>query len=132
MSYSDSNNNMLPAIPRIQGLTSTTFRAPPLDGSLLFPQLLDFHGQHSADHRFFVYAEEDGTMKTITWGRTVQAVLRSASLVRELLGWKPNLDAENAPVVAILSASGEPLHAQTLGGAGAHRHTQTRFRMRPH
>lgn len=113
MSYS---NNVLPAIPRTQALTSTTYRAPPLDGSLVYPQLLDFHSEHSANHRFFVYAEEDGTMKTLTWGHTIPAILRSALLARELLGWQPNAGTEKAPVIAILSASGERLYARIHGG----------------
>lgn len=100
------STSMLPAIPSTQGLNSTTFCVPPLDGSLVFPQLLDFHGEHSANHRLFVYAEEDGSMKSIVWSRTTQAILRSASLVRELLRWKPNAGAQAAPVIAILSASG--------------------------
>ena len=118
-----NSSNVLPAIPRTQALTSATYRAPPLDGSLVYPQLLDFHSEHSANHRFFVYAEEDGTMKTLTWGHTIPAILRSAFLARELLGWQPNAGTEKAPVIAILSASGERLYARTLGEAGAHTHT---------
>ncbi|KAI0734153.1 hypothetical protein C8Q72DRAFT_770789 [Fomitopsis betulina] len=108
---------MLPAIPHTQGLTSTTFCVPPLDGSLALPELFDFHGQHSANHPFFVYAEEDGTtVKSITWARSIQAILRSALLVREQLGWQPNVGAEKAPVVAILSASDAIPYATTVMG----------------
>ena len=115
-----TSTHALPAVPRTQGLKSTTFCVPPLDGSLTFPQLFEFHGKHSPEHPFFVYAEEDGTTKTITWGRSVQAILRSALLIRERLGWKPNVGAEQTPVVAILSASGERLNAHVLGITDAH------------
>ncbi|EPT05592.1 hypothetical protein FOMPIDRAFT_1111540, partial [Fomitopsis schrenkii] len=111
-----TSTNALPAIPRTQGLVSTAFHVPPLDGSLTLPQLLDFHGQHSANHPFFVYAEEDGTTKSITWGRSVQAILRSALLVRERLGCSSNVGADKAPVVAILSASDAIPYATTVMG----------------
>ncbi|KZT73708.1 acetyl-CoA synthetase-like protein [Daedalea quercina L-15889] len=94
---------LLPPAPQTQGHSCATFRVPPLDGTLSYPQLIDFHGQYSADHRLFVCAEEDSTIKSITWSRGSQAIRRGALLVRECLGWKPGVN--ESPVVATLSAS---------------------------
>ncbi|TFY54516.1 hypothetical protein EVJ58_g8816 [Rhodofomes roseus] len=86
-----------------------------MDGSLTYPQLFDYHGQHSADHRLFVYAEDDGTLKTINWSQASQAIRRSALFVRDRLGWQPGM--VDAPVVAILSASDSIPYATTFMGA---------------
>ncbi|KZT73185.1 acetyl-CoA synthetase-like protein [Daedalea quercina L-15889] len=104
----------LPAPPHTQGLSSVTFKNPPLDGTLSLPELCDWHGQHSPDHRLFVYAEDDGTIKNVKWARASEAIRRSAQLVRERLGWTPGT-SENS-VVAILSASDSiPYVTTTLG-----------------
>ncbi|KAH9917020.1 uncharacterized protein B0H18DRAFT_1036256 [Fomitopsis serialis] len=107
-------SRLLPTVSQTQGRSCTTFHIPPLDGSLTYPQLLDYHGKHSADHRLFIYPEDDGTSKTITWSRASQAIRKSALLVRERLGWKAN--EGDHPVVAILSASDSIPYATTIMG----------------
>ncbi|KAH9911161.1 uncharacterized protein B0H18DRAFT_945218, partial [Fomitopsis serialis] len=94
---------LLPAPPSTHGLSSTTFRPPPLDGSLTLPELCDWHGEHSANHRLFVYAEDDGTVKNILWSSASQAIRRAAELVKQRLGDKQGKNGDR--VVAILSSS---------------------------
>ncbi|KAJ7096123.1 hypothetical protein C8R44DRAFT_379494 [Mycena epipterygia] len=63
----------------VQGLSSSTFKPPPLDGSLLLPDVFDHHAQHSPDHPLFVYAE-DKVPKTITWSHAVKAFRKAAHI----------------------------------------------------
>ncbi|KZT73709.1 acetyl-CoA synthetase-like protein [Daedalea quercina L-15889] len=105
---------LLPPVPQTRDRSCTTFCVPPLDGSLTFPQLIDFHGQESANHRFFVYAEEDGTVESLTWFHVSEAVRRGALLVKERLG--PKAGMAESTVVAILSPSDSIPYATTIMG----------------
>ncbi|KAJ3535272.1 hypothetical protein NM688_g7002 [Phlebia brevispora] len=72
----------LPPIPRTQALSSTTFRPPPLDGSLSIPELYDWHLTNSPDHPLFVFSDENGSATTITWKEVGCAVHRGGHLVQ--------------------------------------------------
>ncbi|PBK84082.1 hypothetical protein ARMGADRAFT_1018748 [Armillaria gallica] len=48
------------AFPTPQGLSSLTFNPPPVDGSLMFLELVDNNGTHSPDHALFRYEDPDG------------------------------------------------------------------------
>ena len=74
----------LPRIPRTQALSSKTFRAPPLDGSLTIPELYDWHYDNSPEHPLFIYSDVEGETSTITWSTVVRAVHRVGYLVRDL------------------------------------------------
>jgi len=41
--------------------SSSGLSYPPLDGSLFFPELLEYNAQHNPDHPFFVYPDSEGT-----------------------------------------------------------------------
>ncbi|KAH9834865.1 uncharacterized protein C8Q71DRAFT_797672 [Rhodofomes roseus] len=110
---------LLPSHPQTQGRSCATFKVPPLDGTLTFPQLFDFHEQHSANHSLFVYAEQDGTINAINWTRACVAIRRAALLVREHVGTMHvggPTDAQEVPVVAILSASDAIPYATLMMG----------------
>ncbi|KAH9840963.1 uncharacterized protein C8Q71DRAFT_854811 [Rhodofomes roseus] len=92
-----------PAWPQTQALSSATFKPPPLDGSLTLPEIYDWHFEHTPNHRLFVFDKEDGTLRTIYWPEAVTAINVGAKIIRDRMGWKPNM--EGYPVVAILSPS---------------------------
>ncbi|KAG7447913.1 acetyl-CoA synthetase-like protein [Guyanagaster necrorhizus] len=95
-----STRRAIPPLPRPQGLSSATFRAPPLDGSLTIQEIYAWHLQHSPSHRMFVYAREDGSIRTISWAEAVAAIYTGARLLRRRIQ-----SATESPVVAILSLS---------------------------
>ncbi|KAH9912112.1 acetyl-CoA synthetase-like protein [Fomitopsis serialis] len=107
--------HLLPPHPHTQGHSCATFKIPPLDGSLTFPQMFDFHEQHSADHRLFVYAGQDGAVNTVNWSRASVAIRRAAILVTECMSHKYH-PAHEIPVVAILSASDAIPYATLMMG----------------
>ncbi|KAK0230499.1 hypothetical protein IW262DRAFT_1291609 [Armillaria fumosa] len=99
MSFSE--HRVIPPPSRKQGEQSTTFRPPPIDGSFTVQQMYDWHLQHSPNHRIFVYAREDGSLRNICWAEAVIAAYTCARLMDSRIPFK-----EKAPVVAILSMSG--------------------------
>ncbi|KAK0184801.1 NRPS-like enzyme [Armillaria mellea] len=63
------------SLPAPQGVSSPTFKTPPLDGSLTFPELLEYNAIHSAKHPLFRYDDLDnGGFRTISWEEGVAAV----------------------------------------------------------
>ncbi|KAJ7229429.1 hypothetical protein B0H12DRAFT_1147826 [Mycena haematopus] len=93
----------LQAPPQTQALSSSTFSPPPLDGTLTVAEMYDWHGQNTPHHRLFVYARDDGSIRTVYWPEAVQAVYMGARILRERFGWKPGMG--KLPVVGILAAS---------------------------
>ncbi len=63
--------------------------------------MYDWHLQHSPNHRIFVYAREDGSLRNICWAEAVTAAYTCARLMNDRILFK-----EKPPVVAILSMSG--------------------------
>ncbi|KAK0480363.1 NRPS-like enzyme [Armillaria novae-zelandiae] len=62
------------ALPTPQGVSSLTFKPPPLDGSLTFPELFDYNATHSPKHPLFRYNDPDnGGFRTILWEEGVAA-----------------------------------------------------------
>jgi hypothetical protein len=98
----------MPPVPQTQGLSSPTFRAPPLDGSLTLPEIFDWHLEHTPDHRLFTFIAEDGTIRDIFYPEAVKAMHVGARIVRERLSGSSRADIDNTPdpVVAILAPSG--------------------------
>ncbi|KAF8213914.1 hypothetical protein K438DRAFT_2148714 [Mycena galopus ATCC 62051] len=78
-------------------------QAAPLDGSLSVAEIYDWHGQNTPHHRLFVFARDDGSIRTIYWPEAVQAVYMGADILRKRFGWKPGM--KKLPVVGILAAS---------------------------
>ncbi|KAK0463970.1 uncharacterized protein EV420DRAFT_1638889 [Desarmillaria tabescens] len=95
-----SRQRTIPPPPQPQGFFSSTFRAPPLDGSLTILEIYAWHLQHSPNHRMFVYAREDGSVRTINWAEAVAAIYTGAQLMRRRIPFEAK-----PPVVAILSLS---------------------------
>ncbi|KZT73191.1 acetyl-CoA synthetase-like protein [Daedalea quercina L-15889] len=91
----------LPPTPHTQCLSCSSFKVPPLDGSLMIPQIYDWHQQQSSAHRVFVYAEDDqGPIRTISWSETSLAIARSYQMVHKRLAGLPE-----GSVIGILSGS---------------------------
>ncbi|KAK0453913.1 hypothetical protein EV421DRAFT_2007167 [Armillaria borealis] len=109
MSFSE--HQVIPPPPQKQGEQSTTFLPPPIDGSFTVQQMYDWHLHHSPNHRMFVYAREDGSLRNIYWAEAVTAAYTCARLMnnRILFKGKP-------PVVAILSMSDTITYTTTVMG----------------
>ena len=100
-----SVRRVVPKPPQTQALSSTTFRPPPLDGTLSLAEQYDWHLKNTPNHPLFIYARSDQSIRTILWPEAVRAIHEGARLVRKAMNWTPgNLDV---PVAAILAASGE-------------------------
>ncbi|KAK0472170.1 NRPS-like enzyme [Armillaria novae-zelandiae] len=83
--------------PTPQGVSSPTFKPPPLDGSLTVPELFDYNGFHSAKHPLFRYDNPDnGDFRSITWEEGVAASHVAGHYFRE------HIDDETPVVIAIL------------------------------
>ncbi|KAJ6583069.1 hypothetical protein DFH09DRAFT_978909 [Mycena vulgaris] len=93
----------LPPVPQTQAIYSPTFKPPPLDGSLTMPQIYDWHFQHTANHRLFVYAQGDGTIRTIYWPEAMHAVYVGAKILRDRFHWVAGM--VDTPIVSILASS---------------------------
>ena len=91
-------------VPHTQALNSSTFTPPPLDGSLAFAEIVEFHLEHSPDHPLFTYVD-DGSAKTLTWRDVVPAVQRGARILRDNIVAEPSLP-EPEIVVGILAFAG--------------------------
>ncbi|KAK0451170.1 NRPS-like enzyme [Desarmillaria tabescens] len=62
------------SLPIPQGVSSLTFKPPPVDGSLTFPELFDYNATHSPKHPLFRYDDPDnGGFRTILWEEGVAA-----------------------------------------------------------
>ncbi|KAK0453915.1 hypothetical protein EV421DRAFT_1730853 [Armillaria borealis] len=109
MSFSE--HQVIPPLPQKQGEQSTTFLPPLIDGSFTVQQMYDWHLHHSPNHRMFVYAREDGSLRNIYWAEAVTAAYTCARLMnnRILFKGKP-------PVVAILSMSDTITYTTTVMG----------------
>ncbi|KAH9931804.1 uncharacterized protein B0H18DRAFT_1093226 [Fomitopsis serialis] len=98
-----SGRTLYPPFAQTQGLSSSTFKRPPMDGSLTLPELYEWHAEHSPQQRVFVYSKDDGTVQTLYWSETVRAMHVGAQKIRTCMGWRP--DMQGHPVVGILSSS---------------------------
>lgn len=95
-------------IPHTQGLTSETFKQPPLDCTLAIHEIYEWHAVHSPKHPLFVYEDKPGSTRTITWSEAVRGIHRITRFIRRAVG--PELESRKdgkAPVVSILATLGE-------------------------
>ncbi len=89
------------AFPTPQGLSSLTFNPPPVDGSLMFPELVDYNGTHSPDHPLFRYEDPNGNdVRTIYWSEGVAAFHTAGRY------FKQYIHDDSAVVIGILANSG--------------------------
>ena len=96
--------------PRSQGLESSTFKPPTLDGSVSFPELYDWHYHHSPDHPAFIFDDpsrsESNDLCVYRWKTVVSAIHRTGRRILSLFGLTLPLDPERLPVIAVLAAAG--------------------------
>jgi hypothetical protein len=81
------------------------FQLPPLDGSLLIPEIYDWHLVHNPNHTCFIY--EDGTRgsKNLTYRDVVPAAHRAAHYVARAMNIDAN-DRAARPAIAVVATSG--------------------------
>lgn len=117
----------LPLPPPTQALSSTTFRPPPLDGSLTLPEIYEYNFLHNGDHAMFVYDEgeligEESQIKRINWREAGRAVHNAARYLRS--GTQTDRAAgHKRPVVALIGVFGA--FCCYLGFLTAHLHLFT-------
>lgn len=75
----------IPPIPNTQALSSTTFKPPPLDGSLNLPEICEWNARNNPEHPVFVYAGDDGEEHEILWPGLVSAMLRVSNFVESAI-----------------------------------------------
>jgi acyl-CoA synthetase (AMP-forming)/AMP-acid ligase II len=94
----------IPTPPPTQALSSLTFTSPPLDGTLTIAQVYDWHFLNTPNHRLFVYAQADGSTRTIYWPEAVQAIYVGSTILRRRFKWLSGRGPK--PVVSILASPG--------------------------
>ena len=94
------------AFPCPQAKTSKTFKVPPLDGSLLFHELIEYNAEQSPDHPLYVYDTVEGDVRTVTWKAAVSGFRRATQIAISSLS-DLQRDPNAAPVVGILANSGD-------------------------
>jgi hypothetical protein len=99
-------NLPIPAPPRTQALSSTTFTLPPLDGSLTLPEIYDFHLQHSPNHPAFIYADAPGSTRTILLNEVIRGLHRAGRIVRSCITGENMELPHGRPIIAILALAG--------------------------
>jgi hypothetical protein len=99
----------LPLPPQTQALTSTTFKPPPLDGSLTIPEIYDWIFHNTPNHPAFIFADGPNSTRTILWSEAVRAIHRAGRIILSRL----KSDSESPkvlsarPVIAILASAGK-------------------------
>lgn len=106
MQLSKSNLPPLPAPKQHHGLNSATFKQPPIDGSLLIPEMFDWHATHSPKHPLFVYPDDDGQVKTIKWAEAARAIHRAGHWLLSLVEEAAVPPVDSRPLFAIVANSG--------------------------
>ena len=104
-----ASRRAVPPAPNTQALSSSTFQLPPLDGSLTFPELYDWHGVHNPKHRLFVFARSDGSVREILLPEAAHAIHVGARIIAERMG--TNVDTEDSAVIGIVAPSGKSVRS---------------------
>ena len=91
---------------RTQGITSDTFKVPPLDGSLTIPEIFDWQAEQSPYHPVYEYAEEDGSIVSLNYIEVRRAIHRGACLVEDALSASVSPRGNKRSIVAIVSNAG--------------------------
>ena len=106
--------NILPFVPlpKTQCLSTTTFKQPPLYGSLTMPEIYDWHGENSPTHPLFVYSDDEHKPIVVYWPEGTRAVHKAGQIVRGMAGDTGPVRAK-PQIFAILSSTGEGLFVYT-------------------
>ncbi|KAJ7468444.1 male sterility protein-domain-containing protein [Mycena latifolia] len=89
------------------------FKQPPLDGSLILPEILDYHAQQSPYHPIFRYADVDGIVQVISWSHAVQAFHKVPHIVRHQVDVQ---EPEMRPVIGIVASSDQITYLSVIAG----------------
>ena len=108
MSAATVPRRAVPPAPNTQALSSSTFNLPPLDGSLTFPELYDWHGVHNPKHRLFVFARGDGSVREILFPEAAHAIHVGAQIIANRMG--TSVDTEDSTVIGIVAPSGKSFY----------------------
>lgn len=92
-------------LPRTQALRSSTFKPPPLDGSLALPEIYDWHLINSPAHPLLTFTQSDGTLRIICWREFVRAAHEAGYILQRRFGEVK--DIIRPPVIGIIASSGE-------------------------
>lgn len=80
-----------------------------LDLKVPLPTTWDHHAENTPDHPLFVYENEPGDIRTVTWRQANRATHRAARLVQSFAQQHGQSirDPANPPVVGILAVKGD-------------------------
>ena len=96
--------------PCSQGLESTTFESPTLDGSVPLPELYDWQYHHSPDHPVFIFDDPSPSkpngVRVYRWKTLVPIIHRTGRRILSLFNLTLPLNPERVPVIAVLAAAG--------------------------
>ncbi|EMD37732.1 hypothetical protein CERSUDRAFT_94732 [Gelatoporia subvermispora B] len=73
-------------LPTPQGSNSRTWTRPPLDDSLTFPELFEFHAKHSPEHPVRTYSDEKKNIHPICYPEAFRAIRKAAKIESPVLG----------------------------------------------
>lgn len=102
----------IPLLHQVHGLNSTTFRPPPLDGSLTVGEAHDFHWENSPEHSALAYNEDDGSLTEVPWKHYIAAIHRAGHYAIKSFGLQNATPSTHT--VAILALAGIPVSPQVL------------------
>lgn len=105
---------MAPIPPLRYGLQSKTFKQPPLDETLTFPAICEWHGTHCRDHPFYKYEDTPGSFRTLVWGEVIQGIQRATRLVRKNVGIEHTTPLGSTPPIVAIFASADTITYNTL------------------
>lgn len=117
---SPSLSELLPPALNPQGVGSETFITPPIDGTLVLPQIIDHHLTNTTEHPLFLFEESPGHLRKILWPEAARAVHRTAKLVISLLAPLLLSQADptaEAPVISILASADTITYFSLIHGA---------------
>ena len=99
-----------PRPPCSQGLKSSAFEPPNLDGSTPLPELYDWHYHRSPDHPFFIFddpsSSEPTGIRVYRWKTVVPIIHRTGRHILSLFNLTLPLNPERLPVIAVLATAG--------------------------
>ncbi|KAJ6452142.1 hypothetical protein C8R47DRAFT_1258379 [Mycena vitilis] len=98
-----------------QGMNTRSFCAPPLDGSLTIPQLLDYHLERSPNHKAYIYDDGQGAISSVEFAEYIRAVHAACRLL--LRDTEPGAPHKVGAVVALFADTGS-LYCQEVSVCG--------------
>ncbi|KAJ7618639.1 hypothetical protein FB45DRAFT_1097256 [Roridomyces roridus] len=70
--------------------------------------MLDWHFEHTPNHRLFVHPRADGSTHTIYWREALQAIYVGAALLRSRFGWTPGVHMADTVISVLVSSDTIP------------------------